>query len=210
MSHLFEDNSLATLFNEQAFDEAFDMYKEDLKGFGKYRIYVTFEYRRSSHWKSPCFITVHRSNKDATLDLDVPLFFCDGEKEGDGCGKVLTGEDLLATLESGQMMKVVYCDTCKRYINKELTASSLFLNNQKKDIAKRVYSLFCELGRDADIVIIYTNKNLKKANEDWRGEKLDEVRNTREASLYPLKNIIGDVTAGESNVLRKIEDFLNV
>jgi hypothetical protein len=54
------------------------------------------------------------------------------------------------------------------------------------------------------------NKNIKKANEDWRGEKLQEAREKREASLYPLKNIISDVTAGESSVLRKIEDFLSV
>lgn len=209
MSILF-DKSLETVFNEQAFDEAFDAYKEQQRGLGTYRIYVYFEYRRSSHWNSPCFIMVTRSNKDMSLDMDSPLFFCDGENEGEGCGKVLTGEDLLATLESGEMVKVVRCDNCKKYINKKMTSSHLFFNNPKKAIAKRVYSLFCELNRDADIVIVYTNKNFKKANEDWRGEKLDEARASREASLYPLSNIIKDVTAGESNVLRKIEDFLSV
>jgi hypothetical protein len=208
MSILF-DKSLEEVFNEQAFDEAFETYTKEQKGMGTYRIYIYFEYRRSSHWNSPCFIMVTRSNKDQTLNMDAPLFFCDGEKEGEGCGKVLTGEDLLATLESGEMVKVVYCAQCKKYINKKLTSSHLFLNNPKKTIAKRVYSLFCELNRDADIVCIYMNKDIKKANEDWRGEKLDEARSSREASLYPLKNIISDVTAGESSVLRKIEDFLS-
>lgn len=208
MSILF-DKSLETVFNEQAFDEAFDAYKEQQRGLGTYRIYVYFEYRRSSHWNSPCFIMVTRSNKDMSLDLDSPLFFCDGENEGEGCGKVLTGEDLLATLESGEMVKVVYCNYCKKYINKKMSSSHLFFNNPKKAIAKRVYSLFCELDRDADIVCIYMNKDIKKANEDWRGEKLDEARSSREASIYPLNNIIKDVTAGESTVLKKIEDFLS-
>lgn len=74
MSILF-DKSLETVFNEQAFDEAFNAYKEQQRGLGTYRIYVYFEYRRSSHWNSPCFIMVTRSNKDMSLDMDSPPLF---------------------------------------------------------------------------------------------------------------------------------------
>ena len=132
-----------------------------------------------------------------------------GETQEDGCGCVLKNDDMLATLEDGTMMKVVFCDTCKKYVNKAMTASHLFLNNPKKVIAERVYKLFCELNRDADIVIVYTNKDFKKANESRGGEKLEKARQ-REVSIYPLGNMIKDVGAGESAMAKKIEDFLSV
>lgn len=207
MSLLFDE--LETDIDPSKDNEFIDMLRPDTSMYGKYRIEITFEFRRSSIKNSPCFIGVYRSNKSPDLNMDFPLFFCSGERDEDGCGSILTNDDMLATLESGQMMKVVFCDKCGKYINKQLTASHLFFNNTKKSIAERVYKLFCELNRDADIVLVYTNKDIKKANESKYGEDLNKVRD-REVSIYPLANLIKDVSAGESEVKRKIEDFISV
>lgn len=200
---------MSILFNQRDEDDLIEgLFKTD-NTFGKYRIEIAFEYRRSAKGPSPCFLSVYKSNRSPDLDLDTPLFFCSGEKETDGCGGVLSGDDLMATLENGDMMKVVYCEVCKKYVNKALTSSHLFLYNTKKDIAARAYKLFCELNRDCDIVLIYTNKDFKKANDHKYGDMLDRARQ-REVSLYKLGNIIKDVSAGESAVVRKIEDFISV
>ena len=200
MSILFDQNDQE--------DSLKDLFKSD-NTFGKYRIEITFEFRRSSRGPSPCFLGVYKSNRSPDLDMDTPLFFCSGEKETDGCGCVLTGDDLIATLEDGSLMKVLYCETCKKYVNKALTSSHLFLHNTKKDIAARAYKLFCELNRDCDIVLIYTNRDFKKASEHKYGELLEKARQ-REVALYKLGNLVKDVSAGESAVLKKIEDFISV
>jgi hypothetical protein len=174
--------------------------------FGKYRIEVVYEYRRSGRQKSVALINIYKSSQNRTLDLDEPLFMCSSENDPSaGCGKILTGEELAATLDDGTVMKVLWCENCKKYVNRLLLCSSLFMNNEPKTIAKRVYSLFRELNSDADIVITYNKHDLKKAQEDKHGKKLEKLRDQRERAIYPLYRIIQD---SEASILKKIEDFL--
>lgn len=175
---------------------------------GTYRIEVTYEHRRSGVKRSVALITVYRSNKERDLNMDVPLFLCSSE-QGEGCGAVLTGDELIATLESGEVTKVLYCTNCKKYINRYLSCNSFFMNNEPKVIAERVYKLFRELNSDADIVLTYHKADIKAATEDYKGSSLRKVKEKREKALYPLKNIIKD--AGDSGlIIRKITDFLSV
>lgn len=176
--------------------------------FGRFRIEVVYEHRRSSRQRTIALINIYKSNKDRALDLDEPLFLCSSEESADvGCGKVLTGEELAARLDDGTVMKVLWCDTCKKYVNRMLLCSSIFMNNEPKTIAKRVYNLFRELNSDADIVITYNKKDLKKAQEDKWGGALTKARDSRERAIYPLYRIIQD---SESSILKKIEEFLSI
>lgn len=177
---------------------------------GTYRIEVVYEYRRSAQKRCVALINVYKSNKDRTLDLDTPLFFCSSDEDpGAGCGKVLIGDELMATLEDKTIIKVLWCDTCKKYVNRMVLCSSLFMNNEPKTIAERVYKLFRELNSDADIVLTHHKKDLKKAQEDLKGNALMKARQGRERALYPLNNIIKDITDG-GRVVKKITDFLSV
>lgn len=176
--------------------------------FGSYRIEVVYEYRRSSRQRSVALINVYKSNKNRSLDLDEPLFLCSSESDSSvGCGKVLTGEELAATLEDGTVMKVLWCETCKKYVNRMFLCASLFMNNEPKTIAKRVYHLFRELNSDADIVVTYNKHDMRKAQEDKHGKQLEKLRTERERAIYPLYRIIQD---SEASILKKIEDFLSV
>jgi hypothetical protein len=176
--------------------------------FGTYRIEVVYEHRRSSRQRSVALINVYKSNKNRSLDLDEPLFLCSSESDPSvGCGKVLTGEELAATLEDGSVIKVLWCDSCKKYVNRLLLCASLFMNNEPKTIAKRVYHLFRELNSDADIVITYNKHDMKKAQEDKQGKKLEKLRTERERAIYPLYRIVQD---SEASILKRIEDFLSV
>lgn len=187
---------------------------------GTYRIEVVYEYRRSAQKRCVALINVYRSNKDRALDLDQPLFFCtkvsdvdssDALDQGEavGCGRVLTGDEFAATLEGGGMLKVLWCDICKKYVNRLMLCSSIFMNNEPKAIAERVYKLFRELNSDADIVITHHKRDLKKAQEDIKGDSLSKARLGRERAMYPLKNIIKD--AGDAGlVVKKITDFLSI
>lgn len=183
---------------------------------GTFRIEVVYEYRRSAQKRCVALINVYRSNRERTLDMDQPLFFCsmspDDDSEVDqtlGCGSVLTGDELMATLEGGSIAKVLWCGTCNRYINRMVLCSSLFMNNEPKIVAERVYKLFRELNSDADIVLTHHKGNMKKAQEDLKGNSLTNIRAQRERALYPLRNIIKDVNSGGS-IARKIEDFLSI
>ena len=69
--------------------------------------------------------------------------------------------------------------------------------------------MFRELNSDADIVLTHHKKDLKKAQEDLKGNALMKARQGRERALYPLNNIIKDITDG-GRVVKKITDFLSV
>lgn len=177
---------------------------------GTYRIYVYFDFRRKGTEKSPALISVTKSNKKADLDMDLPLFFCSSEKHPElGCGRVLKGPELLATTQSGEQFKAIYCDNCKQYVNVEITCSNLFMNNTKKTIAERVYKLFRELNSDADIVVKYFKNDIKKTFNEVKWDGMNKVRENRERSIYTLGRMLKDV--GDSgNLQKKIEDFLSV
>lgn len=177
---------------------------EDLEK-AKYKIEVIFPPSRKNVNVTACAVTTFKSGKKLHGGGDELLYLCRNEKDAKiGCGNVLKGDLMLSQGHDGPS-SVYYCEKCKKYVNRELCASTLLYKLPIKTIAANIYKLFRQLDSNADIYLKYTRSDIRAANSS--PQKMAQLPTKTEYAIYTLKNIIKD-TSNDSQVINKIEAFL--
>ena len=124
--------------------------------------------------------------RDSGLALNMPGVADQQVKRGkNGCGGFVPG----GLLRTG----MAACPHCKRIISSEQMTSTLLFNLTTDDLVDRTVKWFDQLEGDADIYVKYHPTDIRyQALIDAHG--LDKGRMLRGLTIYPLKNIIKDLS----------------
>lgn len=173
----------------------------------KYKIEVIFPPRRKHNEAVACAVTLFKSGKKLHGGGDELIYVCRNERDATiGCGSPLKENPLIGTVDGG-VVTVFHCATCNKYVNRELLASTILYKLPVKTIAKNIYNLFRKLDSDADIYLKHMKADIREASLS-KG-KMEEIPTQVEYAIYTLKSILKD-TANNSQIVKKIEDFLTV
>ncbi len=171
----------------------------------KYKIEIHFGPKRTTNGPNIASITVFESGLHLNGEGDELMYICAERDKGlalnapgvqdtdiqrgrEGCGKFIPGKNL----QNG--VAICACEKRKMIKSEELT-STLLVNLTTEKIANLVASWFRKLNNDADIYVKYHPTDIRyKAMEAAEG--LDKARMLRGLTIYPLKNIIKDISNG--------------
>jgi hypothetical protein len=130
------------------------------------------------------------SERDKGLALNAPGVADKDVKRGvDGCGAFIPGN----LLRRG----VAACPGCKNVVVSENLTSTHLFNLTTDALAEKVVRWFNQLEFNADIYLKYHPTDIRHtALVDAHG--LDKGRMLRGLTIYPLRNIIKDTSAGSS------------
>jgi hypothetical protein len=171
----------------------------------RYKIEVHFGPRRTTNGPNVAAISVFESGLHLDGEGDELMYICAERDKGlalnapnvadtdivwgkEGCGKFIPGKNLRAGVA------VCVCEKRKMMKSEELT-STLLVNLSTEKISNLVASWFRKLDNDADIYVKYHPTDIRyQAMADAQG--LDKARSLRGLTIYPLKNIVKDVSNG--------------
>jgi len=104
-----------------------------------------------------------------------------------GCGSPIPSSQV--------QLGLARCPACQRIINAEHLMGQLPFYGTTQDLAELVEILFLSLRHNADIYCKYDRKDIRFAVCE-KAKGLEEARQLRGLFIYPLKNIIKEVSAG--------------
>lgn len=183
----------------------------------KYKIELHFGKNRTVSGPNICAISAYESGKHLDGEGDEMMYICSerdrglmvgGQVSKDKDASVVRGTDGCGAFISGKQIKggIAMCLSCDRAVKAEALTNTLFLSLPTKRLAAFVATWFRKLDSDCDIYVKYHPTDIRyKAMQDAHG--LDKARMMRGLSIYPLNNIIKDVTAG-ATLESRIHAFL--
>ncbi|MGA1354106.1 MAG: hypothetical protein ACO32I_04930 [Candidatus Limnocylindrus sp.] len=173
----------------------------------KYKIEVHFGKGRTHAGPNASAITIFESGKRLNGDGDELVYFCSERDKGlalnsvgvadrpvergqHGCGKIIPCENIRGG--------VAICNCEKRLmIASENLTSTLLVNLTTDRLASLVEDLFHRVSDNADVYVKYHPQDIR-AHALSQGNELNDARNKRALVIYPLANIIKDITNGST------------
>lgn len=184
----------------------------------KYKIEIHFGKNRTVSGPNICAISAYESGKHLDGEGDEMMYICSerdrglmvgGQVSKDKDAPIQRGSDGCGAFLSGKQIKggIAMCNSCGRAIKAEALTNTIFLSLPTKRLSAFVATWFRRLDSDCDIYVKYHPTDIRyKAMQDAHG--LDKARMLRGLSIYPLANIIKDVTAG-ATLEGRIQAFLS-
>lgn len=176
------------------------------KSTAKYKIEIHFGKNRTSTGPNVGAISVFESGNRLNGEGDELMYICAERDTGlalnmpgvsdrevkrghNGCGGFVPG----GLLKSG----FASCPHCGNIVISEQMTSTILFNLSTDDLVDRVVRWFDKLEANADIYVKYHPTDIRyQALVDAHG--LDKGRMLRGLTIYPLKNIIKDISNGSS------------
>ena len=192
--------------NLKARMEALDKLLESKK-LAKYKIEIAFSYERGGHKAYPGAVSLWESGNKMHGGGDTKVYECPATDKGyDACAGVIGG--------SSQGYGHLVCPTCQRVWKERDVSGERLARLTTQNWAVLLYRYYVRVGHNADLYMKYMPRNLRQASDleqekQQMGERLNFVRKERRVAIYPLKNIIKDVSAG-ADILRRFQAFLSV
>jgi hypothetical protein len=133
---------------------------------------------------------------------DDKVYLCPAE----GCKGIIGG--------SSQGYGHLVCPSCMKVWKGTEVIGEKVHKHTTADWAKVIHRYFIHLGFNADIYLKYMRFELRGAASleqmrQYHGDKLNQIRNSRQYVVYPLRHIIKDTAAG-SELLARFRAFLSV
>lgn len=168
---------------------------EDL---AKYKLEVMFSHRHTGRGPTAGIVTWWESGTKLHGGGDAKLYLCDNcvpNSKPSGCGKFIP--------DSSNGLRFVVCPHCQTMWKPEYLVGEVFYKISIQDWADVLLRWYNRLDRRADIYLKYGRMSIRDAQrteeeKKLRGEVLEKARSSEQRSLaiYPLKNIIRDVSNG--------------
>jgi hypothetical protein len=173
----------------------------------KYKLEVMFGKARSITNPTPGILSFWLSGSKFHGGGDEKLYLCPGASlKKNGCVALLP--------DSSKGMLGVACPKCGSIWKHEDLVGELMFNLPMRKWAVVLYRYYRVCDYNCDIYLKYSTHDLRAISiaqadrQTWAGsKKLDETRDKRVRALYPLKNIIKDVSAG-ADLLGRFYAFL--
>lgn len=201
------------------------------QGQGKYKIELMFGVSRagtSRHQPIPGGIQFMESGGKTHGGGDVKLYMCPGkafrEQGVTTCPHPAHVQHGLPAPHSSDCNEFLpfsrngfglfYCHGCKQLWAAEQVVGEIVYNLPMRKWAEVIYTHFHKLGMNADIVVKFTYDDIRAAtlmeqSREYRGDKLNPVRQRRPTGIYRLGSIIKDVGAG-ADLLKRFYAFITV
>lgn len=208
LQELSEEEQTAVRARMQAIDKLF---REEARA--KYKLEIHIHEERST-WK-PFFGVMYylRSGNKLHGGGDTKIYLCADETchgvvSVEDCGVVDISENANPTAPAR-----VICPKCERmYLARDLLGER-GLRLTSSNWARAIYNNFMYLESNADVVLLSHHANLRKQTEaemarNAGSELVDVARKARHKVVYPLKNIIKDVSAG-ADLMVRFHAFVN-
>jgi hypothetical protein len=196
-----EDNpiELAPELTEQELDVlkkrqlAFDkLLKEENKA--KYKIEVLFAHTRRAHGHSAGALSIWESGTKLHGGGDTKMYWCPGKEL-----KVSDCTGIIPDASNGYGHLV--CPDCKHVWQGEQVFGEIFYRLDAEKWSTVLLRHYIRLEHNADIYLKWPRTDLRVASgleqaKQMMGEKLYATRKDRVVSIYPLRNIVKDVSGG--------------
>ena len=185
---------------------ALDKLLEDQE-LAKYKVEIAFSHERGGHKAYPGAISLWESGNKLHGGGDTKVYECPSAEKGrPPCPGVIGG--------SAQGYGHLVCPLCQQVWKEDDVFGERLARLTTQNWAVLLYRYYVRVGHNADIYMKYMPNDLRKATESEQvkqqmGDQLRTVRTKRQLAIYPLKNIIKDVSAG-ADVLGRFRAFLSV
>lgn len=170
------------------------------QGKAKYKIEVFFAHTRKLHGPSVGALSLWESGSKLHGGGDAKVYLCPGKSlNKNDC------ESILPDHANGYGFLV--CPSCQTVWKGSQVHGEVIGNWTMRTWAETIYRYFCKLGHNADVYLKYPAEDLRKAakleqEQQRMGEDLARVRNRRIQYIYPLKNLLKDVSNGADTLSR--------
>lgn len=181
-----------------------------------YKLEIQFGVSHHVHGSTYGTITVWENGSHFNGYGDALLYQCPGQRLlGNGCDAVVDPEATKILVDGKRRpAKVVICRSCYVSWKPEDLIGQTFYRLPIESWADVVYRWYLRLNMDADIRVKYNYDDIRVASQkeqekELRGEVLNRARSSarRKPRVYPLENIIRDVSAG-ADLRKRILVFL--
>ena len=176
------------------------------KSKAKYKIEVHFGKNRTTSGPNVGGISVYESGNRLDGEGDELMYMCAERDKGLALnapgmkdGKITKGQHGCGGFIPGGLLKTGYaaCPHCENIVVSENLTSVILFNLTTEVLAEKLVRYFNQLEFNADVYLKYHPTDIRyTALVDAHG--LDKGRMLRGLTIYPLKNIIKDTTAGSS------------
>jgi hypothetical protein len=163
-------------------------------GKAKYKVEVMFSKDFSLQKPSVGAVTFWESGAKLHGGGDAGMHICPGKKLGvSNCEAFIT--------DAGHGLDFLVCPSCHQQWRGDQVYGQVLARLSVGKWADVLLSYFHKLQGDVDLCMKYYPGSLREASgkEQARqrfGEELDTVRNQRQIRVYPMKNIIKDISSG--------------
>jgi hypothetical protein len=171
----------------------------------KYKIELMFGKARSVHNPTPGMLSFWESGTKLHGGGDTKIYMCPGKDLGkSNC------EGFIPDASTGYGHLV--CPGCGQVWQGSQVAGEVVARLPLKKWAEPILKYFLRLQLNCDIYLKYAPEDVRtvamiEQRSQLGGEKLQMVRSKRAVSIYPLKNIIQDTSAG-ADLLGRFQAYL--
>jgi hypothetical protein len=173
----------------------------------KYKLELIFGKARSLHRPTPGIVTFWENGTKLHGGGDVKLYLCPGKRlKFNDCEKLIP--------ELANEQGTLVCPSCGNIWKGEAVIGELMYNLPMQKWADVIYTHFRHLEYHCDIYLKHAPDDIRstalaqKERATFRGStRLEKIRAVRARHIYPLRNIIKDVSAG-ADLLGRIHKFL--
>ncbi len=164
----------------------------------KYKIEVTFGEGRTSNGPNLVGIQVWESGKRLNGGGDDLAFWCRSTESEEGCWGLITSNNVRGG--------IAYCGNCQRAVNADLLTNMKIGRVITKNLSADLEKLFRYLDSNADLYLKFHKTDIRYiAMERAKGH--EAARRLKGMHIYPLKNILKDISNGAS-LLGRFQAFL--
>lgn len=156
-----------------------------------YKIEIMFGPKRSPQGPNNVVIQLYESGRRLNGDADDRMYWCRDVVMGSnlGCGKPIPS----GAIQGG----VAYCPSCQKAIRADMLTGEQYHRITTQNLAAKTVTLFHDLRDNADIYCKYSPGDVRyQAVLKERG--FEKARQLRGLFIYPLKNILKDISTGSS------------
>lgn len=160
-----------------------------------YKIELTFGPKRTSQGPNSVCIQMWESGKRFDGGGDDRMFWCrDVEQDSNlGCGKPIPS----GSIHAG----IAVCPSCQMGIRADRLTGEQFHMITTQNLALKLESIFHDLKDNADIYCKYHPTDIRY-QAVLRERGFEKARQLKGLSIYPLKNIVKDTSAGATLAAR--------
>lgn len=179
----------------------------DPKVVAKYKLEIIFGRVRTARGLTPGAVTFWANGTKFHGGGDEKVYLCPGRR--------LKKSDCEAVLQADYISALgITCPACGTTWPNEHVIGEVFLNLDMRKWAQALYGLFCQFDCNCDLYLKHAATDVRSISiaqsqkQTWVGsQKLEKARTTRARVIYPLRNIIQDISAG-ADPLRRFYDFI--
>lgn len=195
---IYEQKQLLELSAEEAEEVAAKKKALDAllsqEGLAKYKIEILFSKGYTNNQPSVGAVSFWESGSKFHGGGDTIMHICPGKEL-----KINTCEAFIP--DDSHDKGLLICGQCGKLWKGEQVYGQIFARLLPRDWAKLLFKYFVKLNMNADIRIKYHPEDIRSAaakeqEKQHMGDLLGKVRERRYVRIYPLRNLIKDISAG--------------